>query len=37
MSITSGITNSHFIGLKNLHVAKLVSDDATGATYDEFI
>lgn len=31
---TSGIAQSHKIGLSNLHVAKISKDDSTGVTYD---
>lgn len=38
-NIKSGITNSPFIGINNLHIAKLVNDPADGsnATYGEII
>ena len=34
MAITSGKALSHAIGLSNLHVAKLIKDDATGVSYE---
>lgn len=38
-SIKSGITNSPFIGIRNLHIAKLINDpaDGTAVTYGEII
>lgn len=37
-TVASGLTNSPFIGIKNLHVAKLLTDPASGtATYGDII
>ena len=37
MAVASGIKNSPFIGIDEFHIAKLLTDDETGATYDEII
>ena len=37
-TVASGITNSPFVGVKEFHVAKLLTDPATGkATYEDMI
>ena len=37
-SVTSGITNSPMVGVKDFHVAKMLTDPATGkATYEDMI
>lgn len=37
-SVASGITNSPFIGVKDFHVAKLLTDPASGApTYEDMV
>lgn len=37
MAVQSGIINSPFTGISNFHIAKLLTDTAEGATYDEII
>lgn len=38
MALTSGISNSHVIGLSNFHVAKLITDPSGGvATYESMV
>ena len=37
-SVTSGITNSPMVGVKDFHVAKMLTDPSTGkATYEDSI
>lgn len=37
MAVTGGKTNSPFIGINKFHVAKLLTDTETGATYDDVV